>query len=576
MLIRTVWNDDIKVIPAGAIEQFYSSWETGTGTTATVVRDNGAFNSADDFFPGSGGILDVVAGSGLAYPGPGTNLLRIEIDGENAANIETFNEVARGESMFVRFLIRFDGGTDANLGSHFFVNDIFSYRGGYISPVSSGYTSGFWGLKFQCDAAQPGAISPPNAYPFYGWYMVDGLLATGTWYEVVYEMRHIANENDDPAPTGTGQPGTWPRTNGVEYQPFISVYDMTGTLVADQNDMRCVDYGGNGANLAPHGDSWDLGQWIAAGRTFVTPDALGSGDTGGSPAYDDQLDIFRRFSLGNNGQAGQTAGSGSDYVYIGDFGIYTQQAPDLISSTLQTWALDSNLPGGMTLRTYNDHSTSWGTGWSYAERDGSQTNVTRITDATAPSPITLTGQADDTNTGSSVINQNWAGVADGQSPDFLYWTPSAGRNHIFVSTVMYVSSEMIPANEVKVLEWQLDGGWIWLGIYPAGNGKNPGGLDQWVGVSRHSGDTITDPVGGGMAIPLDQWCKVQYEVQISPVRFRVWVNDTLVQQESGTLTFDSSTQFSEFQQGAVWGGGNAVAAPSGALIKYAATAIWTN
>lgn len=250
--------------------------------------------------------------------------------------------------------------------------------------------------------------------------------------------------------------------------------------------------------------------------------------------------------------------------------------PAVSIASAGSWDLDSNLPAGLTLRTYNPHTASWGTGWAYAERDGAKTNVTRVTDATAPSPITLSGQSDDDNTGASVINQDWAGVADGQSPDFLYWTPSAGRNHIFVSSVMYVSSEMIPANEVKVLEWQLDAGWIWLGIYPAGNGKNPGLLDQWVGVSRHSGDTITDAVNGGIQIPTDEWAKIQYEVRISPVRFRVWVNDTLVQQESGTLTFDSSTEFSEFQQGAVWGGGNAVAAPSGSLIKYAATAIWTN
>jgi hypothetical protein len=256
----------------------------------------------------------------------------------------------------------------------------------------------------------------------------------------------------------------------------------------------------------------------------------------------------------------------------------------------ESWALDTNLPSGLTLRLYTEHNVegsytnvtpgSWD-GMDYAER-ATGNIVTLITDATAPSPITLTGQSDDTNTGASVINQNWAGIADGESPDFLYFTPSAGsRSHIFVSTVTYISDEMIQnppmRNEVKFLEWLMTASSAWLGLYPAGDDKNPGLLDQMVFVSRATGDTVTVPVSGGVQIPTDEWCKVQYEARVSPLRVRVWVNDVLVQTEEGAgMNFGSSTAFSEFQQGAVWGGGNIDPAPSGALIKYAATAIWTN
>lgn len=315
--------------PAGqsSVEQFYSAWTNGTGAGATAVKDGGAWGSTDDYFPGSySGLLSVVSASGLSYPGPGSNLLRIEVNGENAANIETLNVVPRGESMFVRFLIRFSAGNNVVGGNHFFVHDIFEYRGAYISPSSAGYTPGYWGMKFQCDSAGPVVLNAGNPYPYGNWSMVDGLLQQGVWYEVIYELRIIGTSETAAGPVGTGQPGSWPRSNAVEFRPHVSIYNTTdGSLVADENDMRCQDYGGNGVSISPHGQSWNLGQWNAAARNFVT----GSPET---ETYTDQIDIFRRFSLGNNGQQGQGAGSGSDYIYIGDFGIYTGAAPALIGS----------------------------------------------------------------------------------------------------------------------------------------------------------------------------------------------------------------------------------------------------
>jgi hypothetical protein len=236
----------------------------------------------------------------------------------------------------------------------------------------------------------------------------------------------------------------------------------------------------------------------------------------------------------------------------------------------------------LTLRTYNPHSASWGEDWGYGER-AAGTSVTRITDATAPSPITLTGQANDENTGSSVINQNWAGIPDAQSPDFLFWGASAGRNHVYISTVIHMTAQMQPTNEVKLLEWMLlnsannPSSSFWLGIYPANNIQNATNIPQLTLVSRAGGDTRTLAVAGGLQTPFDQWIKIQYEARISPLRARLWINDVLVQSEQGAgMSFGSSTQFAEYQQGAVWGGGNGVPGPSGARVRYAATAIWTN
>lgn len=324
MSVKVTWRNHI-LGPglAGALEQFSSSWATDTGTTLNALNDGGAWNESE--MACAADILEVVPATGLSYPGPGSNLFRIEVDGTLCRNIESFNEVPRGETMFVRFLIRFDAGDNVSGTNHFFVHDIHQYRGAYISPSSSGYTSGFWGMKFQCDSPGPVTFAAGNPYPYGAWYMTDGLLQQGVWYEVVYELRIVGTEETDPAPVGTGQPGTWPRTNAVEFQPYISIYDTSGVLVADQNDMRCQDYGGNGVSIAPHGESWDLGQWNTEGRNFLT----GNGDTAG---FTDQIDIFRRFSLGNNGQDGQAAGSGTDYIYIGDFGIYTNEAPPLIAS----------------------------------------------------------------------------------------------------------------------------------------------------------------------------------------------------------------------------------------------------
>jgi hypothetical protein len=248
------------------------------------------------------------------------------------------------------------------------------------------------------------------------------------------------------------------------------------------------------------------------------------------------------------------------------------------------WALDTNLPSGLTLRTYNPFTSSWGSGWGYADRDAGTATVTRITDATAPSPITLTGESDDENSGSSVINQEWQGVAGtGESPDFLYWGASSGRNHVYISTVLYMTSEMLPANEVKLLEWMLldssneASSSFWCGIYPANNIQNDTDIPQLTLVSRAGGDTRTLAVAGGLEIPFDEWVKVQYEARISPLRCRLWINDVLVQSEEGAgMSFGSSTQFAEYQQGAVWGGGNPGSAPAGARVRYAATAIWTN
>jgi len=242
------------------------------------------------------------------------------------------------------------------------------------------------------------------------------------------------------------------------------------------------------------------------------------------------------------------------------------------------WALDTNVPAGLTLRTYNPFTSSWGSGWGYADRDAGTATVTRITDATAPSPITLTGESDDENSGSSVINQEWQGVAGtGESPDFLYWGPPGGTTHVYVSTVLYMTSQMLPSNEVKLLEWMLNSTSFWCGIYPANNVQNDTDIPQLTLVSRAASDTRTLAVAGGLEIPFGEWIKVQYEARISPLRARLWINDVLVQSEEGAgMSFGSASSFSEYQQGAVWGGGNSGAAPAGARVRYAATAIWTN
>lgn len=323
----SAWSDSAQfsttISVGSAVEQFYSSWETALGQTSNALNDGGAFDPDTALIPGNLA-LEVVDTAGLSYPGPGSNLFRIEVDGAMYGNIQTFPEVPRGETMFIRFLIRFDAGGDVNAGSHFFVHDIYQYRNGYLSPISSGYSTGYWGLKFQHDSPQPGSWSATDAYPFYGWYMVDGILQQGVWYEVVYEMRVVADAENDAAPIGTGQ-GAWASSTEYEMQPYISVYTMAGALVADNDDFRCVDYGASGIGLAPYGDQWDLGQWISEGRTFTSGNNTAT-------SYVDALANARSFSLGNNSQAGQSAGSGSDYIYVGDFGIYTGAAPALIGS----------------------------------------------------------------------------------------------------------------------------------------------------------------------------------------------------------------------------------------------------
>lgn len=230
--------------------------------------------------------------------------------------------------------------------------------------------------------------------------------------------------------------------------------------------------------------------------------------------------------------------------------------------------LDSMIPAGLTLHRFNAHDAAWGAGWGLADR-ASGASMSIVSDPTAPA-VTVGGRSDP-NVGASVALQNWAGVPDGQSPDFIYCGGPSGRR-VIVASVMYISSAMLPRNEVKTLEWMLDGASAWLGIYPPGNIKNQTSVPQLVLVARSGGDTHTMPVAGGLSIPLDRWFKMQYEMDLNAGTGSLWIDDVLV--STGPLNFGGSSRFEEFQLGAVWGGGNGNAAPAGAVMKYAATAIW--
>jgi hypothetical protein len=91
-----------------------------------------------------------------------------------------------------------------------------------------------------------------------------------------------------------------------------------------------------------------------------------------------------------------------------------------------------------------------------------------------------------------------------------------------------------------------------------------------------AGHALSQRVGDRMQIPIDQWMKVQIELRISPARVRVWINDVLIHTETSSWSWGGHTNFGEFQMGSTWGGGNITAVPSGAVIDYARTAIWTN
>lgn len=209
----------------------------------------------------------------------------------------------------------------------------------------------------------------------------------------------------------------------------------------------------------------------------------------------------------------------------------------------------------MTLLFDTQHASLTDGGFSYLT-DRHDLQLSQVTDPTDP-----TGDA-------NIIRQPWGGVLDGLSPNFQF--RGVYDTHIFFSTVARVPSSLMPTNEVKWIEF-MDSRATWAGFYPAGNGQY-----EMRGVIRgNGGDRVSSRVGSLMPIPTGEWMKVQIELRRSPALFRLWINDVLVQEGGADFVWGDANAFGELQMGAVWGGGNGVPAPQGAVIDYARTAVWT-
>lgn len=230
--------------------------------------------------------------------------------------------------------------------------------------------------------------------------------------------------------------------------------------------------------------------------------------------------------------------------------------------TTGSWDLASQLPAGLTKRADTQHETLVPSGWpGYATRMGAQPSL--LTNAGAPL------------NDATAMRQTWTGVIDGESPHYLWWPTQS--THLYVATIVRISSAMMPPNEVKWITFNPGNGFAWIGFYREGNAH------EMRFVRRGSRDYYAGRVGAVRPLPTDQWAKVQLEVRINPTRVRLWINDVLTMSESGVLpstfpafSWDGMTSFGELQLGSTWGGGNGVTAPANATIDYARTAIWTN
>ena len=303
---------------------------------------------------------------------------------------------------------------------------------------------------------------------------------------------------------------------------------------------------------------------------FSFPDLTGSGVVG----MQDLLFVLDRF--GTNDSVADVNEDG--VVDLFDLVLVARSYGQVVDSEFPDFLnLQSQEPPGFTLI----HDVNWETiPFMVADNRHPGTHPEIAEDPTAPGDNFY------------VVRQTYAGVPDGQEPQFLY--PFFGGAHdslYYASFVKFDDTWVQPS--FSGIKWHIPVtrsgtwiGWIGLGDSPSEPGSPKLGfvLDNSATYGGRLGyETLDVPLTPG------EWHKIQYLIENVPLqqdRIRMWVNDILVLdsndappwteggnpiQQSGPLEFIEDKQMTGIQMGATWGGGIPYPGPEGNTLSYAHT-----
>jgi hypothetical protein len=104
--------------PVAATALFESDWSTATGSGDSALTDGGVW-TAD---PRNTELLEVVSASGLQFPSGMSNVLEVTAAGTNSTDVSLLDDTIAapesGQDWFYRFYVRFQDGTLRHSGDH--------------------------------------------------------------------------------------------------------------------------------------------------------------------------------------------------------------------------------------------------------------------------------------------------------------------------------------------------------------------------------------------------------------------------------------------------------------------------
>lgn len=263
----------VPIVSGGGTTTFASNWSFSTGTGGLAVSDNNAF----DLSACSSPLLNVISGSDVGFTET-TNVLRVEMDGENCRVVEKSAAYPESTTHYVRIYVRNDVDDDMSQDHAYAYNNLHGQSiGGDIQAAplciwTNIASANFWRL----------GIILRFAYPQNRWYTPE--LPNDTWFRYEYMFEFV---------------------DATHYRVWPRVYNMAGTLLYTSDDFRREGSG-----------TQSLTEWYDIGGANRSSELAGiiNGDI---PNVTDAAKI----GLGNPGPSGNTITG--QYFYFAKFEVNT-------------------------------------------------------------------------------------------------------------------------------------------------------------------------------------------------------------------------------------------------------------
>ena len=217
---------------------FHSDWSTGTGFSDAILRDTAKAIPWSSPVIGNNDSMNVVAATGLGFPGGMSNVFRNKVNAAGQAGIVRYTGLtvpAIGESRYYRWYIRMVGSDahreNGNSVEQHPIQDgqaIGNSNWAWTIRWGNGITAGKWIMSFEFDnsSAQATANTPNH------WF---GEHAAGA---LEFDKNHTYRVEFHISRIGT-----------TTFNAHVRVYNESGTLVADDDEFQNSNNSGTLADV---------------------------------------------------------------------------------------------------------------------------------------------------------------------------------------------------------------------------------------------------------------------------------------------------------------------------------------